>query len=173
MRAEERAERAGYTGTVHVSGAGVNVPASEAERGWAEDAYDVCCAGAAMFGVHRCTCWEPVYDLEQQPLEGDGEPPTEIPTRAKCCHDCAYRNGSPEKEAGDGEWLDDLAAMPGREFWCHQGVRRVVAFRHPDGRELPAGEGDYRPPQGPRERPVIWKADGTVGERCAGWAAKR
>ncbi len=167
-------ERAGFPGTVHISGPGPNVPPAERERGYNEEAYDSCCGGAAMFGVDRCTCWEPIYDLEQQPLANDGQPPDEIPTRAKCCHDCAYRHGSPEREAGDGEWLAELAESDGRrEFWCHQGVRRVVAFRHPDGRVLPAGEGDYRPPQGPPERPVIWKADGTVGERCAGWAALR
>lgn len=93
-------------------------------------------------------------------------------TRTKCCDDCAYRNGSPERAEEDG--TDELLAhamTPGQEFWCHQGCRRVVAFRHPDGRELPAGDGDYRPPVGPEDRPIVWKADGTPGERCAGWAA--
>lgn len=25
----------------------------------------VCCMGAAAMGPERCTCWEPVYDLDQ------------------------------------------------------------------------------------------------------------
>jgi hypothetical protein len=167
MRIEERMGREVGATAMHVS-SGAFVP--PAERGITE--YGTCCMGAAMFGRNRCTCWEPIYDLEQQPLADGGAPPAEIPTRAKCCHDCAYRNGSPEREDGDTDWLLEIAASGGqREFWCHQGMRRVVAFQHPDGRILPAGEGDYRPPVGPEHRPVAWKADGTIAERCAGWAA--
>jgi hypothetical protein len=138
-----------------------------------DDPITGCCYGEAVYGPTRCTCWEPVYDLEQQSLANGGRLPEgfEPETRTKCCRDCAYRQGSPERERGEGDQLDDWALDGRSEFWCHQGVRRVVAFRHPDGRELPAGEGDYRPPVGPDERPVVWKADGTVGERCAGWAA--
>lgn len=160
-------QRMGFPGVVHVSGPGPNVPPAERDI----DDYGWCCDGAALRGRRFCTCWEPVFDLEQQPLVDDGRPPAEVPTRSKCCHDCAYRAGSPEREAGDGDWLVELATGDGRMFWCHQGMRRVIAFRHPDGRELPAGDGDYRPPVGPAERPVAWKADGAVGERCAGWAA--
>lgn len=140
-----------------------------------DDEPGICCMGAAVYGAYRCTCWEPVFDLEQMPLANGGRPPSEaeISIRSKCCHDCAYRNGSPEKERGEGEQLDDWALDGRSEFWCHQGVQRVVAWCHPDGRELPAAEGDYRGPVGPDERPVVWKADGTVGERCAGWAAHR
>jgi hypothetical protein len=133
-----------------------------------------CCIGEVMGGPSHCTCWEPVYDLEQQPLADDGVPPDDVPIRAKCCHDCAYRNGSPER--ADPHEEDALLALPhqeGREFWCHQGLRRAVAYRHPDGRTRPAGDGDYQPPIGPAARPVAWKADGTVGELCAGWAAHR
>lgn len=126
-----------------------------------------CCYGAAGMGRDRCTCWEPVYDLEQQPLENGGVPPAEPATRRKCCADCAYRNGSPERERGE-----ELPRGPDKEFWCHQGMRRAVAYRHPEsGREVPAGDGDYQPPVGPRSRPFAWRADGTPGERCAGWAA--
>lgn len=132
-----------------------------------------CCMGEAIGGPHACTCWEPTFDVDQTPLEDAGEPPAEIPTRDKCCHDCAYRQGSLERERGEGEYLEDVASGPGKEFWCHQGVRRVVTFKHPDGRELPAGDGDYRPPVGPPDRPIVWKADGTPGERCAGWSALR
>lgn len=139
----------------------------------AGDEPGMCCFGAAVYGASRCTCWEPVFDLEQEPLENGGKPPEEIGQRTKCCQDCAYRNGSPERERGEGDRLDDWALDGRSEFWCHQGVRKVVAWRHPDGRELPAAEGDYRPPQTSEPRPAIWKADGTVGERCAGWAATR
>lgn len=139
------------------------------------DDLGMCCMGAAVYGESRCTCWEPIYDLNQRPLQNDGTPPPEdaIPTRSKCCHDCAYRNDSPEREDGQGDFLDDLAVGGREEFWCHQGIRRIIAWRHPDGRELPAAPGDYRPPQTTEPRPAIWKADGTVGERCAGWASTR
>lgn len=150
---------------VHVLGISPNVPPALRD----DETPGICCAGAAMFGARRCTCWEPVYDLEQQPLENIPENYSPD-TRSKCCHDCAYRHGSPEREDGEEEWLHEITG-DGSEFWCHQGVRRVIAFRHPDGRELPAGDGDYRPPVGPTDRPIVWRADGTPGERCAGWAA--
>lgn len=134
-----------------------------------------CCWGDVLDGPTRCTCWEPVFDLEQKVLDNGGRvpPKDEIPTRSKCCHDCAYRNGSPERERGEGEELLDHARATYREFWCHQGVRRIVAWEHPDGRRVEEPPGCYAPPQGPPERPVVWKADGSVGERCAGWAAHR
>lgn len=149
----------------------VNVPPALRDVGLDEAPADFvpCCYGTVDEGPRGCTCWEPVYDLEQARLVRDSEPST----RSKCCHDCAYRNGSPERtDEHEAETLIDAAA-PGREFWCHQGVRRVVAFRHPDGRELPAGDGDYRPPVGPNASGVqcVWLADGRAGERCAGWAA--
>lgn len=138
--------------------------------------YRFCCYGEAFGGPTRCTCWEPVYDLEQRPLENGGELPEafEPPTRSKCCHDCAYRKGSPERIRGEDEELLDMASNPNTEFWCHGGMRRVVAYRHPDGTVLPEeNPGAYDPPIGPDEQPVAWKADGTVAERCAGWASHR
>lgn len=141
-----------------------------------ESTHRLCCYGEAFGGPMRCTCWEPVHDLEQEPPENGGTPPPddEIPTRAKCCHDCAYRNGSPERERGEGDRLDDWALDGRSEFWCHQGVRRIVAYRHPDGTVLPAGDGEYDPPTGNDPgRPVLFKADGSIGERCAGWASTR
>lgn len=154
---------------IHVNGGGLYIPPELCDR---DEPMEIpCCMGAALAENH-CTCWEPIFDLEQQPLADGGEP-GEITTRVKCCHDCAYRNGSPERSDDRTEALDQHVWVEGEEFWCHQGVRRVVAFRHPDGRVLPAGEGDYRPPADPEGRPVIWKADGTVAERCAGWAALR
>jgi MoaA/NifB/PqqE/SkfB family radical SAM enzyme len=70
--------------------------------------------------------------------------------------------------------LDDIITR-GDIFWCHQGIRRVVEYRHPDGRVYPvpplaAGvDGAYEPPiiDG---RP--YKADGTPADVCAGWWAR-
>lgn len=155
-------------GAVHISGvtAPKGVEDLPEEYGW-------CCAGSACQSVHHCTCWEPIYDLEQAPLDLSTEPVQ----RTKCCGDCAYRNDSPERQdAGDQERdVLALAYAEGNEFWCHQGSRRVVVFRHPLGAVLPAGEGDYRAPVGPNAAGVecVWRADGTAGERCAGWAAHR
>lgn len=68
--------------------------------------------------------------------------------------------------------LLDLEALP--NFWCHQGIRRPVAYRHPDGRVRPVEDSaDYRPPMGkvaPTGEQVPYRADGTPAERCAGWA---
>lgn len=149
---------------LHVTGSIVPVAALEMDDPPEVETY--CCAGAACMGRDRCTCWAPTYDVEQEPL---GQAPAEVPTRAKCCHDCAYRAGSPERKAQDGHPFVSLG-----EFWCHHGMRRAVSYRHAEsGRVVPAGPGDYHPPIGPNgqgERPLAWRADGTVGERCAGWA---
>lgn len=156
-----------HTAFVHL----VNVPKGVEDL---PDEYGWCCAGSACQDRYHCTCWEPVYDLEQtEPLDLTTSPTQ----RTKCCGDCAYRNDSPERADGGDQERDvhAIAHMDGHEFWCHQGVRRVIAFRHPLGAELPAGEGDYRPPVGPNAEGVqcVWLADGTAGERCAGWAAHR
>lgn len=144
---------------IHIDGptAPVGAPAGD----------DLCCMGAAVYGPERCTCWVPVYDRDQ------AEPDTSTPptTRTTCCYDCAYCNGSPERTTYDeeGELLDcagDLRAA----FWCHQGDRKVIEWRHPDGRVFPQEREHYAPPivDG-----VPYRADGRAGERCAGWAAHR
>jgi hypothetical protein len=121
-----------------------------------------CCDGAALFGPNRCTCWVPVYDVEQ------AEPqPGAMRQRRKCCHDCAFRNGSPER-AEDPDHLDDVVAR-GR-FDCHVGMRRIVGWRHPDGTYWASTSDDYDPP---RRGDMTFKADGTAAEICAGWAAHR
>lgn len=105
--------------------------------------------------------------------QGQAEPDlsTEPTTRAKCCHDCAYRQRSPERTREGFESPADLAGDAGREFWCHQGMRKIVAWRHPDGREKSAGEiDDYAPPI---LNGIAYLADGRAGERCAGWASIR
>lgn len=130
-----------------------------------------CCMASAMRGPRACTCWEPVYDLRQTDPDNSREySRADLHVRAECCFDCAYRNGSPERAEGYDEELRDVAGTAGDVFACHQGMRRVVSWRHPDGRELPAGDGDYAPPM---IGGVAFKADGTSADLCAGWAAHR
>lgn len=120
-----------------------------------------CCMSSAMRGPRACTCWEPVFDLEQSGDLQSGPPAA----RAARCHDCAYRADSPERADGYGPDLEELGG-DGSRFYCHQGMRRAVAYRHPDGRVIPAGDGDYQPPVvGQR----AYRADGAPAELCAGW----
>lgn len=128
-----------------------------------------CCYGAIMYGPQRCTCWDARYDQEQaDPVPGKPA------TRDRLCADCAFRPGSPERlgvpgyNGSEGE-LDDLV-MTGSPFYCHQGLRHQVSLVHPSGAEVQAHPGAYDPPivDG-----VPYKADGTPGELCAGWAARR
>jgi hypothetical protein len=149
----------------------VSAPCSLLLHGTAPDLPDAgnggCCYGAAVYGPQRCTCWTPVYDLEQQEVT-PGLPLPPIPVQM--CHDCAYRPHSPEREgdadvAGSGELLDELVRS--REpFYCHQGIRHPVAYRHPSGAEIPGHPAGYDPPivDG-----VPCKADGTPADLCAGW----
>lgn len=124
-----------------------------------------CCMAAAMRGPRACTCWSPIYDLEQ----ADPDLSTQPITRSSCCDDCAYRNGSPERTEGFTEELVDVAGT-GDVFACHKGMRRVVAYKHPDGRRIDAQPGDYQPPTIGR---VAFRADGTAADYCAGWEAHR
>ncbi len=100
--------------------------------------------------------------------------------RAAPCHDCAFRPGSPERSgderyahSGEGE-LAGIAA--GRNpFVCHQGMRRVLRWRHPSGavHEEPTPD-RYDPPETRyAAMPVVWKADGTPADLCAGHCAAR
>lgn len=153
---------ANFPGTIHIS-----VDDSPDDRDdFDYDAGEVpCCMASAMRGPRACTCWRPVFDLDQaEPIPG-----SEPAVRAQCCDDCAYRNGSPERADG---YTDDLKDLAGGQssFACHKGMRRVILWRHPDGRELPAGEGDYHPPI---IGAVAFKADGTPADLCAGWNSHR
>lgn len=131
-----------------------------------------CCIDAAEEGPEACTCWEPEYDQEQQPIDR-----TTVPgTRATMCEDCAYRPDSPER-TGDQRYShtdpDDYdtplaLAKRGDVFWCHQGMRKPVRWRHPSGLTVDADVDAYAPPI--REG-VPFQADGQPGLRCAGWAA--
>jgi hypothetical protein len=148
--------------------------AEHAYQGELPDAGEgMCCMGAAVYGPHRCSCWMNVYDLEQQPLAVDDR----FGVRSEPCGDCAYRAGSPEKRGeefvvGDQDTLDELVATE-TPFWCHQGIRRVVALLHePTGVRHSVPDDfavAYSPPiRGNRP----YKADGTPADLCAGWAAR-
>jgi hypothetical protein len=99
------------------------------------------------------------------------------PLDSKMCEDCAYRPNSPERTgadhvAGSQDFLDRIVAT-GETFNCHQGMRRIKGWVHePTGTKwaYEGLEAAYAPPiiDG-----VPYKADGTPGNICAGWAAKR
>lgn len=164
-----------FPGLVHL-----NIDSGPDDRDDFADDEMPCCMASAMRGPRACTCWEPVYDLEQAEAVAKFGRDPDLPgvvhegptmkTRETCCHDCAYRNDSPERAEGYDEELRDVAGTVGDVFACHEGMRRVVSWRHPDGRELPAGDGDYAPPM---IGGVAFKADGTSADLCAGWAAHR
>lgn len=149
------------TGLIHINGPLHAVELPEVEGG-------CCCYGAAVYGAQRCTCWEPVHDLDQ------AEPVPAAPaTRATACTDCAYRPDSPERNgakgyAGDAETLEEIVEA-GKPFYCHQGIRRAVRLRHPAGLEVDNHAAAYQPPivDG-----VPYRADGTPADVCAGWAAR-
>lgn len=158
---------------------GGNCGPHEPEGGWPPDEIDPCCWGFMEDSWVGCTCWVPVFnhdgqvppDEHQQQLLAAGVEPN---TRAGMCQDCAYRPGSPEKTGdqtytGDPEFLETIAAS-GERFWCHQGMLLVTAWRHPSGVVIPGHPGAYCPPI---VGGVPYKADGTPGDLCAGWAARR
>jgi hypothetical protein len=129
----------------------------------------ICCAGAAMFGPQRCTCWTPVFDLEQQQPK-----PGTMAARSSMCPDCAYRGGSPERRGEDGyqgdeDSLGEMVAT-GSPFVCHQGMRKPARYRHPSGAETAGHPAAYEPPviDG-----VAYKADGTPADLCFGWSLRR
>lgn len=131
-----------------------------------------CCAGAVQRGPGGCTCWTPLFDLDQS----TPDPTAPVQPRHAMCSDCAYRPGSPERTgdedvAGDAAQLEQLAA-DGTPFWCHDGMREPVRWCHPSGLTIPAhsSHGDYQPPQ---IDGVPYRADGRPGLLCAGWHARR
>lgn len=125
------------------------------------------CCSDAVYDPLECTCWTPVYDVEQeQPRPPSGA--EDLQVRAGMCVDCAFRPGSPERS--NPLMADDLMALPNRKhpFWCHDGIRRPVRWEHPDGRAVTADPDDYDPPVVGR---VPFRADGSPALLCAGWAA--
>lgn len=138
---------------------------SAIDRGWPEAGDGTCCFGAAVYGPGYCTCWEPVYDLDQAEPDTTATPGV-MPRR---CSDCAYLRKSPERaDEYTAEWLDRIAAT-GERFWCHDGLRRPTSWRHPSGVTIPGDPADYQPPiiDG-----VPYRADGRPGDLCAGWMAR-
>lgn len=138
--------------TMHVNSSSGHLPPP--------DPLDPCCMGAAVYG-DRCTCWEPELDIEPNPLTQHGP----NPARRKCCHDCAFRAGSPEREAAGG---DPMPYNPDRPFFCHQDMPRIVRWRHPSGAVIDATQDDYQPIQTGH---TAWLIDGRPADICGGWAA--
>ena len=141
-----------------------------------------CCPGRIADGPAGCTCWEPVYDLHQTTpapetalalATGEAQPDE----RDRMCGDCAYRPTSPEKTGqathdGDAAELERLART-GERFFCHDGFRVPIAWRHPAGMRIPADpgrDGDFQPLI---VLGIPYRADGRPGLLCAGWAARR
>jgi hypothetical protein len=127
-----------------------------------------CCWGNVIKGAEGCTCWTPVFDVDQaDPIPPSS--PDEIRPRERLCGDCAFRKDSPER--GDAWTEETLLALPerGDPFWCHDGMRRPVRWEHPDGRTVPGSTADWQPP---RIGAVPFRADGRPALLCAGWAAR-
>lgn len=133
-----------------------------------------CCIGYAEDGPEGCVCWRPRYSTDQADLQR-GVP---IEIRPEMCADCAYRPGSPERTNSDHAVADAYMLNACAEvsiFWCHDGLRSIVGFDHPDGRFFPWESDDkdgvvgYKPPI---EAGVPYRADGRPALRCAGWAAR-
>lgn len=126
--------------------------------------FGTCCMGEA--GMGRCTCWEPVYSEPQAPPADPFPPPS---VRSACCGTCGVVDGLTE------ELGIETAALVGRPFFCHQGFRRILEYRHPDGRTRPArGEHDYPESQGhyidAGGYRIPIRADGQPAQLCAAWA---
>lgn len=129
----------------------------------------MCCIGAAALGPGRCTCWEPVFDLEQRELQ---QGPAAV--RETACADCAFRPGSPEQQGDaryahsrDGELEDTIGSVA--PFVCHQGMRRMLRQVHPVGAVVEHGPMAYCPPT---RGYLAYCANGEPAAICAGWAAR-
>lgn len=132
-----------------------------------------CCDGVAFRGSYACTCWIPVYDRHQAAaLMGESR------IRETMCADCAFRPASPERSgdtryahAGDGD-LDELPHRMEATFYCHQGMRRIVAYIHGTTGYVHRVETDgYYAPLELGDR--AYKANGAPAEVCAGFHAAR
>lgn len=114
-----------------------------------------CCVAAGVRGPEACTCWQPLYSGEQHEPQSLHPPEPRI----NQCGDCAYLEGSPEK-TNDPEALEDMPI-----FYCHVGMRKIVAWIHPDGRRREVS-GDYRPLV---ENGIPYKANGQPADICRGF----
>lgn len=127
-----------------------------------------CCGGSAMRGLSACTCWEPVYELDQ----AEPVPPTsasDLAVRDRGCGDCAFRADSPERADAWSEASLFRLADTGTPFWCHDGMRRPLRWKHPAGPVVDGSPDDWHPP---KRDGVPYRADGRPALLCAGWAAR-
>jgi hypothetical protein len=129
-----------------------------------------CCWATAETGrAIDCTCWEPEYDVEQQPTAVQLESPLHAERADSLCGDCAFRPGSPERStAYERESLYSLADR-GVPFWCHRGMRKPDRWCHPDGRVVAGDPNDWTPLI---VGTVPYRADGQPALLCAGWAKR-
>lgn len=148
---------------------------------WPDAGQGTCCEGAALSGPKECTCWLPVFNGDQEPINplyqrllAAGLEPTVRP--GGMCGNCAYRPDSPEMNnhpdvKGDAAFLERIAAR-GERFWCHDGMLLIVAWVHPSGVrvELDEVQAGYVPPQ---EHGIPYRLNGEPGYICAGWNARR
>lgn len=142
---------------------------------------EFCCLGRAEYGPGRCTCWREEYDIDQSILL---ETTTTPQPRPSMCDDCACRANSPERR-GDDRYVHagelDYVLAGDRPFHCHDGIRRVIGWRHATestfvavlelraaAPELGLTDDDYRPPV---VDDVPYQASGRPAFVCAGWAA--
>lgn len=133
------------------------------------------CWDACALDGSDCGVWEPVFRPEPH---GDlQEGPS--PVRAKACGDCAYKPGSPERRANDGDLPRGFDLN--RPFHCHDGMPALRGWTYPGldyslwAGGLPSmqdgfliGSYDYQPVQ---RNGRGWQADGRPLVVCAGWAA--
>lgn len=136
-----------------------------------------CCESVACWGDENggphCSCWVPTYSELQQELDTSLRPQV----RASPCESCAcrvpggqLRDGSPIPDDLPGAYdamLDNLARR--KPFYCHSGMRLIVAEFHPQlgvTREV-----DWHPVP-PTVEGIPYKADGTPCDFCAAWAAQ-
>jgi hypothetical protein len=127
-----------------------------------------CCIGVACGELSDCTCWVPEFDDEQV----EPRPPTcpeDLEVAPRMCGDCAFRNGSPERETKFEEEALFALADNGQPFWCHQGMRKPARWRHPGGPVVDGDKDDWTPP---KISGVPYRADGAPGLLCAGWMAR-
>ena len=102
---------------------------SAIDQGWPDAGEGMCCIGAAVYGPGHCTCWTPVYDLDQ------AEPDTTIThsVMPRRCSDCAFLRNSPERaDEYASEQLDRIPA----------GARRLAALCYEHARLHPAPRTD-------------------------------
>lgn len=126
-----------------------------------------CCWGAILKGHEGCTCWLPEYEVDQQEPQPITSP-EDLQARPRMCGDCAFKPGSPER--ANEFTAEALMELPAKAdpFWCHDGMRRPVRWRHPDGRVVPGSPDDWHPAFVGR---IPYRADGRPALLCAGWAS--